>query len=88
MVTFNNHPYISSSKFSANWSATATYVGMVAECGHVMECISLGPKRSGSGVNGGAGLTGEEEESAWYSLHVHVQTAEPGIPPPPCYSWS
>ena len=28
---FNNHPYISSSKFSANWHATATYVGMVVE---------------------------------------------------------
>ena len=29
---FNNHPYISSSKFSAaNWRATATYVGMVVE---------------------------------------------------------
>ena len=39
---FNNHPYISSSKFSANWRATATYVGIVVElCGHVMECISL-----------------------------------------------
>ena len=23
---FNNHPYISNSKFSANWCATATYV--------------------------------------------------------------
>ena len=28
---FNNHPYISSSKFSADWRATATYVGMVVE---------------------------------------------------------
>ena len=28
---FNNHPYTSSSKFSANWRATATYVGMVVE---------------------------------------------------------
>ena len=28
---FNNHPYISSSKFSANWRATANYVGMVVE---------------------------------------------------------
>ena len=26
---FNNHPYISSSKFSASWHATATYVGML-----------------------------------------------------------
>ena len=25
---FNNHPYISSSKSSADWRATATYVGM------------------------------------------------------------
>ena len=25
---FNNHPYISSSKFFANWRDTATYVGM------------------------------------------------------------
>ena len=38
---FNNHPYISSNKFSANSCATATYVGMVDECGHNMECISL-----------------------------------------------
>ena len=38
---FNNHLYISSGKFSANWRATATYVGMVFECGRVMECISL-----------------------------------------------
>ena len=30
---FNNHPYISSS--SADWHATATYVGMVVECGRV-----------------------------------------------------
>ena len=37
---FNNYPYISSSKFSANWHATATNIGMVVEyCGHVMECI-------------------------------------------------
>ena len=28
---FNNHPYIGSSKFSANWRATATYVGMIVE---------------------------------------------------------
>ena len=28
---FNNHPYKSSSKFSANWRATATYEGMVVE---------------------------------------------------------
>ena len=28
---FKNHPYISSSKFSANWRATATYVGMVSD---------------------------------------------------------
>ena len=28
---FNNHPYISSCKFSANWHATTTYVGMVVE---------------------------------------------------------
>ena len=32
---FNNHmrvhPYISNSKFSANWRATVTYVGMVVE---------------------------------------------------------
>ena len=36
---FNNHmhPYISSSKFSTDWRATATYVGMVVECGCVME---------------------------------------------------
>ena len=27
--TFNNHPYISISKFSANLRATATYVGML-----------------------------------------------------------
>ena len=26
-----NHPYISSSKLSANWRAIATYVGMVVE---------------------------------------------------------
>ena len=28
IILFNNHPYISSSKFSANWDATATYVEM------------------------------------------------------------
>ena len=28
---FNNLPHISSSKFSADWHATATYVGMVVE---------------------------------------------------------
>ena len=28
---FNNHPYISSSKFSANWHATATYVRTAVE---------------------------------------------------------
>ena len=41
---FNNHPYMSSNNFSANWCATATYmyVGMVVEeCGHVMECIRI-----------------------------------------------
>ena len=38
---FNNHPYISSSKFSANWHAIAIYVGMVVEYGHGMECVSL-----------------------------------------------
>ena len=32
---FNNHPYVSSSKFSANWRAIAIYVEMVVEyCGH------------------------------------------------------
>ena len=32
---FNNHPHISSRKFSANWRAMATYVEMVVEyCGH------------------------------------------------------
>ena len=40
---FNNHPYISSSKFSSNGHATTTYVGMVVaeRCGHDMECVSL-----------------------------------------------
>ena len=28
---FNNHPHISNSKFSADWRATTTYVGMVVE---------------------------------------------------------
>ena len=28
-TSFNNHPYISSGKFSANWRDTATYVGML-----------------------------------------------------------
>ena len=28
---FNNHPSINSSNFSANWRATATYVGKVVE---------------------------------------------------------
>ena len=32
---FNNHPYISNSKFSANWHATATYVGMIEESCHL-----------------------------------------------------
>ena len=32
-ILFNSHPYISSSKCSVNWRATATYVGMVeARC--------------------------------------------------------
>ena len=31
MATFNNHPYKSSSKFSANWRATVTYAGTVVE---------------------------------------------------------
>ena len=26
-ILFNSYPYISSSKFSANWHATATYIG-------------------------------------------------------------
>ena len=30
-LLFNNHPYISSSKFSADWRATATYVGIVVD---------------------------------------------------------
>ena len=34
---FNNHPYISSSVMPVGTKFTATYVGMVAECGHVME---------------------------------------------------
>ena len=43
---FNNNLYIhvSSSKLSANWHATATYVhvGMIVVlCGHVMESLSL-----------------------------------------------
>ena len=38
----NGSKSLSSSKFSANWRATATYVGMdVEECGHVIECILL-----------------------------------------------
>ena len=30
-IPINNYPYINSSKFSANWRATATYEGMVVE---------------------------------------------------------
>ena len=35
---FNNYSYISSSKFSAKWRATATYVGMYGGLGG---CLSL-----------------------------------------------
>ena len=34
---FNNYPYISSSSMPVGTKFTATYVGMVVECGHVME---------------------------------------------------
>ena len=38
----NNHLYISSSKFSANWCATATYVGMVVSLfAYVQQVIRL-----------------------------------------------
>ena len=36
-VLFDNHPYINNSKFSANWHATATYVGMV-QCWIMWPC--------------------------------------------------
>ena len=37
---FNNHLYISSSKFSADWRATATYVGYVG-CWIMWECYGV-----------------------------------------------
>ena len=37
---FNNHPYLNSSKFSADMHVTANYLGMVAVAVFNMECIS------------------------------------------------
>ena len=57
---FNNHPYISSSKFSANWRATAAYVGMVEGSCH----LHLGTNQSAYDVRAAKGLI--------YTYHIYT----------------
>ena len=44
----SSHPYIhvSSSRFSANWRATATYEGMVVEHGSQLVCVCVSVRRT------------------------------------------